>query len=881
MINFKTVRFYSPLTLLTLAACGGGNSNSSTSSSVQVYDINGNLIKGPLKGAIAFLDANNNNILDAGETQVTTDADGLYTLSSGSVTARVVAITGPGTIDMSSGAAVAQMTLSAPAGASVITPLTTLLDGSGDLSVAELQAALGITVNPLNFNPFAAGVDADQAVAAEKAAQQIATVLTTVAAMGGGDAAAFSATVKAIAAKFDGQASVVDMTASSFVGDVLDNTVVAINAASSGADIVISAANRTMLTDSVVNVNKILEDTLVSGVNLSSQSIKNALATVSQFSESVAAIDITTLNTVAISTGGFNDLETVKASLANTAPTDIALSANLIKDGVTVVATATATDAEGNPITFAIANSAVGDDGSFFTIDKDTGVISVDTTVSGYADKDSFSVVVKATDYTENGGNTTFDSGDVKGKSFVETFVLTKQDLGAFGLGNSITLNDWDNSGASLTADVTSLEGSVTNGIFKVASDPVKLNLKNIDAFANGTGGNAPSLSLVLDTVPTTSETKTANINIQILDGADSTADTGERIISLDMKLNYSGDGTTATLTIPDQTATGFFTNSSGTKTTIEIVNAVSDLLVLSGGSVGAPTSLDLKIATLVKLAKEYASVDLLVAGEYNVLVSVTDGLTIQSGDGSGAITGIEMGLSIVDEAEIFQMSSNSITVTGVGGGSDVETIATEASGGVLAATTLIEIEESAAKSTYSGGASLPSLSFALGKIANSDAVAKVKLSIIDGTNTTVDSGERMISLDLDMAWDASASSFTLASGDISGTAKTSSGLDTAITLANGAADVLSITSGTNGVAGSSLSVKLSGLIDLADDAISMDLLSKGNYTLQVEVISGIELYDVTGEAIDKITAVVAVVADAPLDISLATSGSPATINVH
>ena len=46
------------------------------------------------------------------------------------------------------------------------------------------------------------------------------------------------------------------------------------------------------------------------------------------------------------------------------------------------------------------------------------------------------------------------------------------------------------------------------------------------------------------------------------------------------------------------------------------------------------------------------------------------------------------------------------------------------------------------------------------------------------------------------------------------------------------AADVLSITSGTNGVAGSSLSVKLSGLIDVADDAISMDLLSKGNYTL-------------------------------------------------
>jgi hypothetical protein len=141
---------------------------------------------------------------------------------------------------------------------------------------------------------------------------------------------------------------------------------------------------------------------------------------------------------------------------------------------------------------------------------------------------------------------------------------LFKQDTGAFGLGNSFTLNDWDNSDSNaLVADNTSLVGSVTNGVFKVGSDPVKLNLKNIDAFANGTGGKAPSISLTLDAVPLTTQTETASINIQILDGANSTADTGERIISLDMKINYSGDGTDATLTIPDQTATGFFTNSS------------------------------------------------------------------------------------------------------------------------------------------------------------------------------------------------------------------------------------------------------------------------------------------------------------------------------
>ena len=655
------------------------------------------------------------------------------------------------------------------------------------------------------------------------------------------------------------------MTTSAFVGDVLDTAVAAVNAASSGADIVISDANKTTLTNSVVNVNKVLETTLVSGANLSSSAIKNALATVSQFTESVALIDDFTVNT-ALSTGGFDNLATVQASLANSAPQNIALSGNIIKNGVAIVGKATADDNEDNPIVFSIVNSAAGEDGSYFTINKDTGVIQVDTNVEGYEEKESFSVVVKATDYTEKvGGNNTFDDGDVKGKSTVETFVLTKQVAGAFGIGNSMTLNDWDNSDPnSLVPDATTLEGSVTNGILKLASDPVKLNLKNIDAFANGTGGKAPSLSLTLDTLPTTTESKIANINIQILDGANSSADSGERVISLDMKLDYSGDGSTATLTIPNQTATGFFTSSSGVKTTFDIVNGVSDVLILSGGVVGAPTSLDLKVANLVKLAKEHASVDLLQAGEYNVLVTVTDGLQIQAGDGSGAITGIEMGLSIVDESEIFQLSTNSIKATD--DDDYVFTVETEASGGVLTAKTAIEVEESDANAQ-----SLPSLSFNLGKTASTDVTdAKVNLSITDGNNATVDPGERSISLlDLKLGWDASKSIFTLPAGGITGKATNSSGDVSNFTLNNGAADVLSVSTGANEVSGSSLSVKISGLIDAADDVISLDMLSKGNYTFQLEVVSGIELYDVSGESIDKISAVVAVVDDiSPPDIA-------------
>ena len=81
---------------------------------LQNFNIGGNAAKGPLQGATAFLDANNNNTLDAGETSVTTLADGSYTLSSNSATARVVVISNDETIDTSSGAAVTNLVMSAP-----------------------------------------------------------------------------------------------------------------------------------------------------------------------------------------------------------------------------------------------------------------------------------------------------------------------------------------------------------------------------------------------------------------------------------------------------------------------------------------------------------------------------------------------------------------------------------------------------------------------------------------------------------------------------------------------------------------------------------------------------------------------------------------------
>jgi len=885
MSNYKTIRFMSPLTLLGLAACSGGGSSVTTAgqqAAAQSFNIGGNASKGPLQGAIAFIDANGNNIPDAGEVQATTLADGSYILEAATATARVVVVSTDATIDTSSGAAVTDLIMAAPAGATMVTPLTTILDASPNLTTEELQSALGITVDPLTFNPFADGADAAQAVAAEKAAQQIASTVLTATKVSGGDKDALTASVKALASALETAANRAGADKTFDFTDTAELTTV-LNAAAAETGVSISAANLTSLASSISNVNQVMEDTLVEGVNLKAASIKNALATVNQFTATIAEVDTTQLAAGAIDVAGFDDIETVKAAVNNAAPTDISVTSLLIDPNTTAVGTASATDGDSTDILYEL----LGDDKAFFSIDKDSGVITVDKTVSGYDSKSEFSVVIKATDFTETVDNNTFDAGtDVKGKSYSEAFTIVKQNPAALVVSEALTLKDYDvanNSVSSPVLDSVDLTGSMSEGTLKIGSDPVKLNLKNLEALAAGTGGQSPVIALTLSKVPDTSgATKTALLKVVLTDGVDSTADTGERVISLDVQVNYSGDGTNLTLTLPTQAVAGYYIDSDGTKVTIEgLENLAADVLTLTDGGLVAPSSLDVKIASLISTAKENASVDLLQAGKFNLSLTLQDdsgydGLQLQSATGE-TITSIEMGINIVDEGEIFQVAQNSVTLTG---GGDPETYSAEAAGGILSVTKAIEFEVSEMKSLAAGQGSFPDFSLGLSKVANSDSTAKVRLSLLDGSDTTLITGERGLTFDMEMEWDESASTFTLAAGsEIKGTVTSSDGETLEVTLQNTDADVLSVSSGTNGLSGSSLNVKLGALITKTADFASIDLLSTGNYTLQVETLSGIKLFDATGEEISKVTATVAVVADAPLDVALTPiSGNTLTV---
>ncbi len=154
----------SVLFVATLAACGGGGgSDAPAATSVT---ITGKAVDGPLQGAIACYDLNDNGSCDNGEpTSNPSDADGNFSFSVDTAVAgrhRVVVDVPATAIDKDTGAAVGTaFTLQAPATSSAsasvfVSPLTTLVQAQIDTTGATLTAATefiqsqaGLSVSPL------------------------------------------------------------------------------------------------------------------------------------------------------------------------------------------------------------------------------------------------------------------------------------------------------------------------------------------------------------------------------------------------------------------------------------------------------------------------------------------------------------------------------------------------------------------------------------------------------------------------------------------------------------------------------------------------------------------------------------------------------------
>ena len=118
-----------------LVACGGGGS--ANAPTPVVIASSGWAVDGYLSGAAVLCDSNGNGVADTGEISVTTNSSGGYSFPAGCN----AALTARGGVSVDTGVPFTGV-LKAPAGSSVITPLTTLL--AEGLTQVQLKAALGL-----------------------------------------------------------------------------------------------------------------------------------------------------------------------------------------------------------------------------------------------------------------------------------------------------------------------------------------------------------------------------------------------------------------------------------------------------------------------------------------------------------------------------------------------------------------------------------------------------------------------------------------------------------------------------------------------------------------------------------------------------------------
>ncbi|WP_299202090.1 hypothetical protein [uncultured Tateyamaria sp.] len=173
---------------------GGGGAAAAAATTTGV------VLDGYISGATVFRDANGNGVFDDGETSTTTDQQGNFSLG-GDTSIPIVAVGGT---DVSTGL-IFEGTLKAPAGSTVVSPVTTLVqeiieaDDTGETSIesaiATVNAALGLPEDTdlLNADPVA---DENQELFA--AGAKVANIVSIGVANGADEASVVEALAQAI-----------------------------------------------------------------------------------------------------------------------------------------------------------------------------------------------------------------------------------------------------------------------------------------------------------------------------------------------------------------------------------------------------------------------------------------------------------------------------------------------------------------------------------------------------------------------------------------------------------------------------------------------------------------------------------------------------------
>ena len=846
-------------------AAGGATTDSGASQSSSDISVEGHVTKGPLSNAIVFADYDGDGILDDNEPFTRTAEDGSFSLLA-SQSSTIVALTDEQTIDTLTAQAIgAGLTFKAPSGYGVVSPATTLATyGLNDDQIKTLLN-LPADIDLASFNPFAEGVDADQALAYEKAALTVFSTVTALASLASGNGvsladaqnAAFSTLVITVQEKInDGGAFSFNSTDS--VELLLTNftDTLAEDISQDAFELI-----KDGLVDAIINVNDAIEtlqdlegDASLLVIELAMQTLSDQVLSAT---ESALAGEVVTIE--------LSDADTINEALAvvNSNPT---LSIEAVSDGIDenqvdpLVANLIASDPENTEISLTLTGNG-RDDASFKIIDNQ---LYFDGTPD-YEAQSSYRAQVQAT--------------DAAGKSVVKNIEFNINDV-AESVSGAIV--DGYVAGATIFQDINNNGVLDPDEPFTVTSSTGEFTLPSVVALST-----AP-LKMISGFDIGTNEPIITTLGAPSTGSGSIIASPLGSIASV-LQAENPDVGLAATL---DRVAT-FMGISSESQASLDILSddALSKMLSVDEAVSGAAK----EVFQVNQLAMAYAHTTEAVGGFLaNYLDAEVQAALAEEGDSLPTLAGrseadfqkmsADSLLEIIahnikspisNNSNSFVLQSDNVTWTDYNVAQQQNV---NQSYGLLVNSGQASLNETAylnltnLQNILEGDSShMPMLSLPLVNVPNGSGSGTFTFILTDGSDAEVNNGEKQISLTVEIEWvgDGRDAQIILPEQTITASIVTGTGVSASLTVENADADVLALVNHRAQMP-ASLDLKLASLIEKLPGIDLQELLAEGNYHLAIDTDLPIESSD--GQSISGFSTSVVLSNNIPLHLSIADS---------
>ena len=184
-----------------------------------------------------------------------------------------------------------------------------------------------------------------------------------------------------------------------------------------------------------------------------------------------------------------------------------------------------------------------------------------------------------------------------------------------------------------------------TSSVLTLDTDNTLLNLQNLNNLGAGSGEfTTPTLSFAFAKIPTGSGS--SSFTFDLIEGDNSSRDDGEKHLHLNFDVNWTADGTTAQITAPPQTVTGYYYLPKGTPFYFEVDNYNNDIVSVTQSEDGSyPVMLNINLGGVTH-GYEFGLTSSAQAGAIHINLSTTLPIVDEAG---ATISSINSVLRIAD----------------------------------------------------------------------------------------------------------------------------------------------------------------------------------------------------------------------------------------